>query len=268
MRERHLTLLCFILSIICTIYLKGIHFGLLCYIISLFSLLTFVFFQDYVPLVVLLFYSLDMGLAKWGFYLLFQQVAYYALSISLDKDQTVPPKKVIITQIFFLYIKFSMEKLIYKDFYFLEPSNLALLLSGASIFFICIKKRKKNAFLCSFFLYFVISLAIGVVSSLGTGTSLDYFGLLIFIFFHITFLFGLKLFIYSKNKQALVPFFFYSLFYLLPCFPHMECFSRWIEGFDLLLFFLSFFSSIEDLGASRGSRKKRGTKHKPDKRRR
>ena len=33
-RERHLILLCFTLSIICTIYLKGIHFGLLCYIIS------------------------------------------------------------------------------------------------------------------------------------------------------------------------------------------------------------------------------------------
>lgn len=84
-RERHLILLCFILSILCTIYLKGINFGLLCYIILILSIFVYIFDLDYVPLVVLLFYSLDVGLAKWGFY---QQVAYYVLCISLDKEQS------------------------------------------------------------------------------------------------------------------------------------------------------------------------------------
>lgn len=192
----------------CTIYLKGINLLLLCYIIFIFSIFIYIFDLDYVPLVVLLFYSLDVGLAKWGFYLLFQQVAYYALSISLDKEQSIPPKKVIYTKIFLLNILLLIGLFLYKDFYLKEPAKLAVLLSWASIIFICMNKRSHLAFLRSFFIYFIISIMIGLVSSLGKGTALDLYGLFIYFFLHIIFLWGLELFILPHEKQAIVPFLF------------------------------------------------------------
>lgn len=251
-RERHLSLLCFTLSILCTIYLKGINFGLLYFIISFLSIFIYILDLDYVPLVVLLFYSLDVGLAKWGFFLLFQLVAYSALSISLEKEQSIPPKRVIYTKILLLNILLLIGLLFYKDFYLKEPAKLAVLLSGACIIFICMNKRSNLAFLRSFFIYFIISLMIGLVSSLGKETALDLYGLSIFVFFHIIFLWGLVLFILPHEKQAIVPFFFWTLFYLLPYFPHIQWISKWIEGFDLLLFFLSLFCFIEESRASHG----------------
>ena len=218
---------------------------------------------DYVPLVVLLLDSLDVGLAKWGFYLLFQQVAYYALSISLDKEQSIFFSGVIETKIFRLLIQLFIGRFFYKDFYLKEPAKLAVLLSGACIIFICMNKRSHLAFRLSFFIYFIMSIMIGLVSSPGIGTALDFQGFYIFVLGHIIFLWGLQLFILPHEKQALVPFLFYTLFYLLPYFPHMKWISKWIEGFDLLLFFLSLFSFIEESRASHG-RRKEGTCTKKD----
>ena len=96
-RERHLILLCFICSVISTIFLKGINLGFECYIISILSIFIYIIDMDYVPLVVLLFYSIDVGLAKWAFFLLFQLVSYYVLEKFLDINQSIPPKRVIFT---------------------------------------------------------------------------------------------------------------------------------------------------------------------------
>lgn len=86
-RERNLILLCFLLSVISTFYIKGIQFWLELDRISIFSILIYLRDIDYFQLGFLLNYSLDEGLSKWGFYLLFKQVAYYGLSISLDKEK-------------------------------------------------------------------------------------------------------------------------------------------------------------------------------------
>ena len=260
-RERHLILLCFIFSIMGTIYLKGINFGLHFYIIFLLSILIYIKDFDYVPLVVLLFYSLDVGLAKWGFYLLFQQVAYYALSISLDKDQAIPQNRVIFAKIFLLTIQLLIGTFVYKDFYFKEPAKLAVLLSGASILFLCMNKRSRFAFLLSFFIYFIISIIIGLVSLPGKVTALDLWGLSIFVLVHIIFLWGLQLFILPQEKQSIVPFLFYALLYLLPYFPHLKWISKWIQGFDLLLFLLCFLYFIEESRASHGRRTIQNTKN-------
>lgn len=94
---------------------------------------------------------------------------------------------------------------------------------------------------------------IGFLSSLGTETGLDVYGLSIFFFVHVLFLWGVNLFIFPHDKQAIIPFLFYILFYILPYFPHLEWISKWIEGFDLLLFLLSF-SILEKSRASHGRR--------------
>jgi len=207
---------------------------------------------DYVPLVVLLFYSLDAELAKWGFHLLFQQIAYYTLSISLDKKSTVPQKTVIFTILFFLYIQLSIGLFVYNDLYLKEPSFLVALLSGASIIFLCIKKREPLPFFYSFSIFFICSIIIAFLSSLGTETGLDFVGCSLFLLVLVLFLWGLHLFILPHEKQGTIPFLFYTLFYILPFFPHLEWISKWIEGFDLLLFLLSFFSFLEEKRASHG----------------
>lgn len=89
-RERQLLLLCFVFCVISTLYIIKVKHLFVCFMISIFCFVVYNRNIDYVPLAVLLFYTLDDSLAKWGFFLLFQQFVFYALSISLDKEQTVP----------------------------------------------------------------------------------------------------------------------------------------------------------------------------------
>lgn len=144
------------------------------------------------------------------------------------------------------------------DCYLAEPAKLAVLLSGASIVFICLKKRRKVAFLFAFFIYFMTSIFIGIASLQGP---LDLTGFFIYIIGHIIYLCALFLFILPSERLAIIPFFFYALFYILPYYPNIAWISKWIEGFDLLLFFLSLFSFIEESRASHGGQEE-GTSKK------
>lgn len=94
----------------------------------------------------------------------------------------------MISIFFCLCIPLFIGKFFYQYFYLKELKNLAVLLSGASIVFICFKKRKKVAFLLAFFIDFIISLFIGFASLQGT---LDLNGFSIFVIGHILFLWGL-----------------------------------------------------------------------------
>jgi len=73
----------------------------------------------------------------WDFFLLFQQLTFYALSISLDKEQNVPPRSVIKMAILLQLLQFLIG-IQRGDCYLAEPAKLAVLLSGASIVFICL----------------------------------------------------------------------------------------------------------------------------------
>jgi len=99
----------------------------------------------YVPLSVLLFYTLDDSLAKWGFFLLFQQLTFHALSISLDKEQNVPQRSVIQMAILSQLLQFLIG-IQRGDCYLAEPTKLVALLSGASIVLIYLKKSLKLRF--------------------------------------------------------------------------------------------------------------------------
>ena len=96
------------------------------------------------------------------------------------------------------------------------------------------------------------SIFIRIASLPGIGAALDLYGLSIFVLGHIIFLRGLIILLLPHEKQGIVPFLFYTLFYLLPYSPHLKWISTSIEGFDLLLFFLSLFSFIEESRASHG----------------
>lgn len=82
-----------------------------------------VFPLDYAIAFVLLYYSLEQGLAKWAFFLAFQQVAYYALSFLLDKEQ-LPPKKGILSLAYLQIYQLFIGLLLYESFYLEEPTKL------------------------------------------------------------------------------------------------------------------------------------------------
>lgn len=85
----------------------------------------FFFPLDYAHLIVFFGYFLDQGLAKWGFYLAFQQVGYHALSFFLERGQSSATPKTRIYSFLFLVLFQSIYG--FGDFYFAEPVKLAAL---------------------------------------------------------------------------------------------------------------------------------------------
>jgi len=250
-RVRHLLLLCFFLSLLSTLYLKGIDFKILSFAILLFLLVIFIMPLDYAYLLVFFGYFLDQELALWGFYLAFQQVCYYALSFFLEKEQSSSiPKKRCLDLILLLIIQFLFGFFYYGDYYFIKPLKLAALLSGACIIFISLSRRTTWAFRISFLLYFIISIVIGINSTPSDKTTILGIpaGILIFVFINFWLFLGLFVFKGSlpKRKQPLVPLFFSGLFFCLCYFPELDWLEKWIEGIDLLLLFLGVFHFVED----------------------
>lgn len=249
-RVRHLLLLCFFLSLLSSLHLKGIDGGVLSFVLLLFLIVIFFLPLDYAHLIVFFGYFLDQGLAKWGFYLAFQQVGYHALSFFLERGQSsATPNKRILSFLFLVLIQTFYGLVNFGDFYFAEPLKLAALLSGACIIFISLAKRATWAFLLAFLFYFILSLFIGVMSSPGDKATIWGIphGIFIFVFLHIWAFFGLLFFNDSlpRRKQPLVPLFFGGVFFLLGYFPELAWLEKWIEGIDLLLLALGVFSFIE-----------------------
>lgn len=204
---------------------------------------------DYVHKILFLASFLEQELAKWGFFLAFQQVAYCGLSFFLEKEQSIPKKRLfsffllLLSQLFFGFHY-------YKEFYLKDPLNLAALFSGACILFMSLKKRTKFQFLISSFIYLTLSIFIGVISAPSGKTTILGIppGIFIFVFLHVWFLGGCFFFKESLpgKKQPLLPIFFSGLFFLLCSFPELAWLEKWIEGIDLLLLFLSLFSLLEN----------------------
>lgn len=124
-RVRHLFLLGFFLSLVSSLHLKGIDEGVLLFIRLLYLFVLFFVPLDYAHLIVFFGYFLDQGLAKWGFYLAFQQVGYHALSFFLERGQSSATPKTRIYSFLFLVLFQSIYG--FGDFYFAEPVKLAAL---------------------------------------------------------------------------------------------------------------------------------------------
>jgi hypothetical protein len=266
-RVRHLLLLCFFLSLLSSLHLKGIDGEVLSFVLLLFLIVIFLFPLDYSHLIVFFGYFLDQGLAKWGFYLAFQQVGYHALSFFLERGQSnATPKKRILFFLFLVLIQSLYGLVNFGDFYFAEPLKLAALLSGACIIFISLAKRTMWAFLLTFLFYFILSLFIGVMSSPGDKATIWGIphGIIIFFFLHIWPFFGLFFFKDSlpRRKQPLVPLFFGGVFFFLGYFTELAWLEKWIEGIDLLLLVLGLFSFIEGEESSRSGSTTRRRKTK------
>lgn len=248
-RVRHVLLLCFFLSLLSSLHLQGIDWEILSLVLFFFLILIYLFPVDYAHLIIFCGYFLDQGLAKWGFYLAFQQVGHYALSFFLEKEKSTPKKRCL-AWILLLIIQLIYGLLLYTDFYLMEPLKLAALLSGACIIFISLSRRTKWAFLIAFLLYLLISVFIGIKSAPSEKTTIlgipD--GIFIFVFMHFWVFLGLFFFKDSlpRRKQPLVPLFFSGLFCFLGSFPELAWLEKWIEGIDLLLLILGLFSLVED----------------------
>lgn len=156
----------------------------------------------------------------------------------LFEREQLPPKKNILPLFFFIIFELFIGLFLYHDLYLKEPAKLAALLSGACIIFLSFKKRSRFAYISTFFLYFIISLGIGLASS---PRVLDYQipfgGILVFSCAHLVLVIGFFLF-KGDLPEPLVPFFFGALFFMLPYFPELEWLEPWMEGIDLLLFLL------------------------------
>lgn len=193
----------------------------------------------------------EQGLARWGFYLAFQQVCYLALSFWLDKEESSPiPKSRFFSFIGLLLIQVSFGYFHFGDNYLSDPLRLAALLSGASIVFLSLAKRARRAFQLTFLISFLVSVFIGVMSSPDYKATIWGIpnGIIIFGLIHIWPFFGLLLFKDSlpRRKQPFVPLFFGGVFFLLGYFPELSWLEKWIEGVDLLFLILGFISFVED----------------------
>jgi len=73
-------------SVLATLFLKNlVSLEVLLFIrIPLFFFFIWCLPEDVLPFAILLFYSLDKGLAQWAFFLLFQLITYYALCFFLE----------------------------------------------------------------------------------------------------------------------------------------------------------------------------------------
>lgn len=131
-RVRRLLHLCFFLSLLSSLHLQGKDWEILSLVMFLFIIINIFFPLDYANLIIFFGY---FRLAKWGFYLAFQQVGHCALSFFLAKEQSTPKKR-LLSFIFLLLIQLIFGFCYYEDFYLIEPQKLAALLSGACIIFL------------------------------------------------------------------------------------------------------------------------------------
>lgn len=149
------------------------------------------------------------------------------------------PRKRIRALICILPIQLLVGSLFYKELYFKEPARLIALLSGVCILFLSFRKRSGWAFKIPALFFLVFSTLIGMVSS---QEKIPFEGLLVFYITIKVSLLGFYLFRRRfPETQPLIPFFFSALFYYLPYLPELEWLERWINGMDLLLFFLELF---------------------------
>ena len=149
-------------SVVATLFLKNLVSleGLVFMAIPLFCFLILRLPSDVLPFAILLFYSLEKGLAQWAFCLLFQLVAYSTFCFFLEAR----PQKSIFPCILLLLYFYFLGKVAYNVDFLHEPARLTALVSGACIIFLCFRRRSKLSFFCTFFIYFLSSIGIGVVS--------------------------------------------------------------------------------------------------------
>lgn len=227
-------------SVVATLFLKNLVSlgGLLFIMLPLSCFFILCLPSDVLPIGILLFYSLEKGLAQWAFFLLFQLIAYYALCFFFEAR----PKLSIFPHILLLFYFFILGKAYYSADFLHEPARLLALVSGACIIFLCFRKRGRVEFICTFLVYLISSLSLGSISiaSAPGGDNISCPIPFLFLFSHI-FLF-IALFIFGRNilpaKQALVPLLFGALLFFLPYFPNLKWLQGWIEGLDLFLILL------------------------------
>jgi len=94
---------------------------------------------------VLLLYTLDDSLDKWAFFLLFQQLTFYALSISLEKEQNVPLRSVIKMAILNQLLQFLLG-IQRGDCYLDELAKPAVTCRGPALSLFALKKGVKLHF--------------------------------------------------------------------------------------------------------------------------
>lgn len=227
-------------SVVATLFLKNVVSleGLLFIMVPLFCFFILCLPSDVLPFAILLFYSLEKGLAQWAFFLLFQLIAYYTLCLFLEAR----PKQSIFPLILLLIYFYVLGKGHYSEDFLHEPARLLALVSGACIIFLCFKKRERIGFIFSFFVYFISSTTLGIISiaSAPGGDNISCPIPFLFILCHLFIFFGLLLFQRTilPAKQPLVPLIFGALLYFLPHFPNLEWLEGWIEGLDLFLLLL------------------------------
>jgi len=227
-------------SVLATLFLKNLVSleGLLFIMVPLFFFFLLCLPSDVLPFAILLFYSLEKGLAQWAFFLLFQLIVYYALCFFLEAR----PKQSIYPLILLMLYFYVLGKVHYSEDFLHEPARLPALVSGACIIFLCFRKRGRVGFLFAFWLYFFSSTSLGVISiaSAPGGDNISCPIPFLFIFCHIFIFLGF--FLFQRNilpaKQPLVPLLFGALLYFLPYFPNLEWLEGWIEGLDLFLLLL------------------------------
>lgn len=227
-------------SVVATLFLKNLVSleGLLFIMVPLFCFFILCLPSDVLPFAILLFYSLEKGLAQWAFFLIFQLIAYYALCFFLEAR---PKQSIFPLILLFLYF-LVLGKVHYSEDFLHEPARLPALVSGACIIFLCFRKRGRVGFLFAFLVYFISSTSLGVISiaSAPGGDNISCPIPFLFIFSHIFLFCGF--FLFQRNilpaKQPLVPIVFGALLYFLPYFPNLEWLEGWIEGLDLFLLLL------------------------------
>lgn len=237
-----LLLICTFYSVVATLFLKNLVSieGIVFIILPIFCFFVLLLPENVLPFSILIFYSLEKGLAQWAFFLLFQLASYYGLSFFLEKR----PKRSIFPLLLLLLYFWVLGQACYSADFLHEPAQLSALVSGACIIFLCFRKRKKQAFLIAFLIDFFISIGIGIISiaSAPGGENISCPIPFVFILCHLLLFFGL--FLFQKNirveRQPLVPLLFGALLFFLPYFPNLEWLEGWIEGLDFLLLLLGF----------------------------
>lgn len=149
-------------SVVATLFLKNLVSleGLLFIVVPLFCFFLLRLPSDVLPFAILLFYSLEKGLAQWAFFLLFQLIAYYSLCFFLEDR----PKQSICPFLILLIYLFVLGKVHYSADFLHEPARLTALVSGACIIFLCFRRRGKVSFLFAFLISFFSSTGIGVIA--------------------------------------------------------------------------------------------------------
>lgn len=160
-------------------------------------------------------YMFTPELGKWGFFMTFQLVAFYALNFIFERKKVncFFGIKQFLAFIILLLIQYLVGLGCYNINYFLETERLLCLVSGASIIYISFTKRTPLAFGGAFALYLLCSIIIGIMVS-PTSKITNIWGipggLFIFLTFHLLLLVGfllLNIFIPPK-WEPLIPLYF------------------------------------------------------------